>query len=96
MSRRKLPPLSALRAFEAAARHGSFTRAAEELNLTQSAVSRQIKDLEAQRRHWDSAAVARALRHVVQADAAVKGAAVDAHYALEAMVLEVEQARVGR
>lgn len=56
----------------------------------------KIKDLEAQRRHWDSAAVARALRHVVQADAAVKGAAVDAHYALEAMVLEVEQARVGR
>ena len=35
-----------LQAFECAARHGSFTQAAAELNLTQSAVSRQIKDLE--------------------------------------------------
>lgn len=43
-----MPDLTALQAFEAAARHGSFTRAAVELNLTQSAVSRQIKDLEAQ------------------------------------------------
>lgn len=32
--------------FEAAARHGSFTLAGDELGLTQSAVSRQIKDLE--------------------------------------------------
>ncbi|MBN9508700.1 MAG: LysR family transcriptional regulator [Alphaproteobacteria bacterium] len=44
--RRDLPPLTALRAFEAAARHGSFTRAAEELGVTQSAVSRQIRVLE--------------------------------------------------
>lgn len=44
--RRFIPPLSALIALEAAARHGSFTRAAEELNLTQGAVSRQIKLLE--------------------------------------------------
>ena len=48
LSRSRLPDLSALQAFEAAARHGSFTRAAVELNLTQSAVSRQIKDLEGQ------------------------------------------------
>lgn len=41
-----LPPLSALRAFEAAARHLSFTRAAEELGMTQAAVSYQIKLLE--------------------------------------------------
>ena len=41
-----LPPLGALEAFEAAARHLSFTRAAGELSLTQSAVSRQIKSLE--------------------------------------------------
>lgn len=41
-----LPPLYALRAFEVAARHGSFTRAAEELSITQSAVSRHIKTLE--------------------------------------------------
>ena len=41
-----VPSLSALAAFEAAARHGSFTRAAEELNLTQGAVSRQVAHLE--------------------------------------------------
>lgn len=43
---RHLPPLYALRAFEAAARHSSFTRAAEELSITQSAVSRHIRTLE--------------------------------------------------
>ncbi|MHA6298196.1 LysR substrate-binding domain-containing protein [Devosia sp. CAU 1758] len=41
-----LPPLTALRAFEAVARHLSFTRAAEELGMTQAAVSYQIKQLE--------------------------------------------------
>jgi LysR family glycine cleavage system transcriptional activator len=44
--RRSLPPLNALRAFEAVARSLSFTRAAEELLVTQSAVSRQVKNLE--------------------------------------------------
>jgi DNA-binding transcriptional LysR family regulator len=44
---RSLPPLNALRAFEAAARHLSFTLAAEELHVTQAAVSHQIKALEA-------------------------------------------------
>ncbi len=43
---RRLPPLNALRAFEAAARHVSFARAAEELNVTPGAVSQQIKALE--------------------------------------------------
>jgi len=38
--------LSAIRAFEAAARHGSFTKAAEELGMTQAAVSYQVKLLE--------------------------------------------------
>lgn len=42
-----LPPLYALRAFEVAARTGSFTRAAEDLSLTQGAISRHIKNLEA-------------------------------------------------
>ena len=42
----QLPSLSALRTFEAAARHLSFTKAAVELNLTQSAVSRQIRLME--------------------------------------------------
>ena len=43
-----LPPIADLLAFEAAARHTSISRAAEELHLTQSAVSRQIRQLEAQ------------------------------------------------
>ncbi|WP_442579892.1 LysR substrate-binding domain-containing protein [Mesorhizobium sp. ASY16-5R] len=42
----RLPPLAAVRAFEAAARHSSFTRAAEELAMTQAAVSYQVKVLE--------------------------------------------------
>lgn len=46
MRRYRLPPLDLLEAFEAAARHLSFTRAADELALTQSAVSRQIAALE--------------------------------------------------
>jgi DNA-binding transcriptional LysR family regulator len=45
-NRNALPPLDLLVGFEAAARHLSFTKAGEELYLTQSAVSRQIKDLE--------------------------------------------------
>ncbi|MEM5527971.1 LysR substrate-binding domain-containing protein [Gammaproteobacteria bacterium AS21] len=46
MQIKPLPPLNSLVAFEAAARHLSFTRAADELNVTQGAVSRQIKHLE--------------------------------------------------
>src|SRR5215470_6578973 len=45
---RRLPPLNALKAFEAAARHVSFTRAAEELCVTQGAVSHQVKALESE------------------------------------------------
>jgi LysR family glycine cleavage system transcriptional activator len=44
--RRSLPPLNALRSFDAAARHQSFTRAADELCVTQGAVSHQVKALE--------------------------------------------------
>ena len=43
---RPLPPLNALKAFEAAARHLSFTKAAAELNVTPAAVSHQVKGLE--------------------------------------------------
>ena len=46
MSSRTLPPLTWLRAFDAAARHLSFTLAAQELNLTQSAVSQHVRNLE--------------------------------------------------
>ena len=42
----RLPPLSAVRVFESAARHGNFTKAAQELGMTQAAVSYQIKLLE--------------------------------------------------
>jgi DNA-binding transcriptional LysR family regulator len=42
----RIPPLNALKCFEAAARSGSFSKAAEELHVTQSAVSHQIRQLE--------------------------------------------------
>ncbi len=44
----RLPPLNALRAFEAAARHQSFVRAAEELHVSQGAISRHVRLLEEQ------------------------------------------------
>lgn len=53
------PPIAALRALEAAARLGSFTRAAAELNLTQSAISHQIRHLE---ELWDLELFARTAR----------------------------------
>jgi LysR family glycine cleavage system transcriptional activator len=46
MERRRLPPLNSLRAFEAAARHLNFSRAADELSVTPGAVSQQIQNLE--------------------------------------------------
>lgn len=46
--KKRLPPLNWLRSFEAAARHLSFTHAATELNLTQAAISQQVKGLETQ------------------------------------------------
>ena len=44
--RRRLPPLNALPSFEAAARHLSFSRAADELHVTHGAVSRAVRNLE--------------------------------------------------
>lgn len=46
--KKRLPPLNWLRAFEASARHLSFTLAAQELSLTQAAISQQLKALESQ------------------------------------------------
>ncbi|MGS2745005.1 LysR substrate-binding domain-containing protein [Halomonas sp. LS-001] len=51
MASRNLPSTSAMQCFEAAARHMSFTRAADELNLTQSAVSKQVAHLETTLQH---------------------------------------------
>lgn len=48
IARRLIPSLAKLRAFECAAKHGSFTLASKELDLTQSAISRQIRELEEQ------------------------------------------------
>lgn len=48
MPGRRLPPLHAIRAFEAASRHGSMTRAADELGVTPGAISRHVRALEAQ------------------------------------------------
>jgi LysR family glycine cleavage system transcriptional activator len=45
--RRQIPSLTAIRAFESAAHHGSFTKAAQDLAVTQGAISRQIRALEA-------------------------------------------------
>ncbi|WP_455405294.1 LysR substrate-binding domain-containing protein [Rhodopseudomonas parapalustris] len=62
MRRRRLPPLAALRAFEAAARHLSFRKAAEELAVTPTAVSHQIRLLE------ETLGVALFVRHVRRVD----------------------------
>ncbi|AUL48043.1 LysR family transcriptional regulator [Bordetella trematum] len=51
MQKRLMPSMMALQCFEAVARHMSFTRAAEELHMTQSAISKQIAQLEALLRH---------------------------------------------
>ncbi len=59
---RKLPNLNAVRAFEAAARHGSFARAADELGVSHTAVSRHVRALEAE---LGVALFERHARHVV-------------------------------
>lgn len=77
-----LPALSALRAFEAAARLGSFQRAAEEINLTPSAVSYQVRNLEA---HLRQALFIRQHRKVVLTEA---GLNLSAHASLAFRELE--------
>jgi len=51
LASRNLPSTAAMQCFETAARHMSFTRAADELNLTQSAVSKQVAHLETALQH---------------------------------------------
>jgi len=82
---RRLPGLVALRAFESAARHLSFTRAAEELGVTPAAVSHQIRTLEEQlgmRLFWRTS---RAMR-LTRAGAELQRAVGDALSALSAAV----------
>jgi LysR family glycine cleavage system transcriptional activator len=63
---RRLPPLSSLRAFEAAARHGSFKRAADELAVTPTAISHRIRALE---EHTGLKLFVRQVRQVTLTDA---------------------------
>jgi len=63
---RRWPPLNCLRGFEAAARLGSFSKAAEALNMTQSAISHQVKTLE---NYLDQPLFIRVNRKVLLADA---------------------------
>lgn len=69
----RLPPLNALRTFEVAARHGSFTLAAQELAVTPGAVSRQIKALED---HFGMALFVRGHRTVALTEAGADYAAL--------------------
>jgi LysR family glycine cleavage system transcriptional activator len=85
---RRLPSLTALKAFEAAARHQSFTRAADELFVTQAAVSRQIRELEE--------ALGRPLFHrlhrrveLTEAGATLAAATARAFEGIEAAVLRI-------
>jgi DNA polymerase-3 subunit delta len=55
----------------------------------------KLKSMRAQARGWDAAGLARALKAVAVADADIKGAADDASFALERMVLTVSRARRG-
>lgn len=66
---RRLPPLSSLRAFEAAARHGSFKQAASELAVTPTAISHQIRFLE---EYTGLTLFERQVRKVVLTDAGVR------------------------
>ncbi len=88
VSRRHLPSTQSLQAFEAVARLGSFTQAAEELALTQSAVSRQVAALEAQ---LGVALLSRGPRHVTPTHegAAYAQAARDALEKLQSAAREV-------
>jgi LysR family glycine cleavage system transcriptional activator len=95
---RRLPSLNALRAFEAAARHGSLTRAALELGVTHGAVSRQVQALEA----WLGKPLFRRLNRRIEpteAGAAYRleiGAAFDRIAAATARVAEAGERRVLR
>ncbi|MEM9967433.1 MAG: transcriptional regulator GcvA [Pseudomonadota bacterium] len=77
-----LPPLTALRAFDAAARHMSFAKAAEELNVTPAALSFQIKSLE----DHLGAPLFRRMNRAVELTDAGRALAPDAQIAFETLV----------
>jgi LysR family glycine cleavage system transcriptional activator len=83
-----LPTMTALTAFECAARHGSFTRAAAELNLTQGAVSRQIRQLEDQL----GAQLFRRIRQRVVLTEAGRGYLVDVRRTLDHLEVATQRA----
>lgn len=84
---RRLPPLNALRAFEAAARHHSFTRAAEELHVTQAAISHQVKQLE----EWLGLKLFERYGHWLTATAAGKAYAPELSRLLDALATATER-----
>ncbi|CAM3397294.1 transcriptional regulator GcvA [Bordetella sputigena] len=81
---RRLPPLNALRAFEASARNASFTRAAEELCVTQGAVSRHVASLE----DWTKARLFVRGRHGIE----LTGPGVAYFRTVKAALDQIEQA----
>lgn len=84
MAKRCLPPLNTLRGFDAAARHLSFSHAAQELYITQGAVSRQIRELE---RFLGTPLFLRATRRVELTEAGK-----DYFYAVAHVLAELERA----
>jgi LysR family transcriptional regulator, glycine cleavage system transcriptional activator len=92
---RRLPPLSALRAFEAAARHGSFKHAANELAVTPTAISHQIRVLE---QYTGVILFERRVRKVVLTDAGVELYPVlrDGFNAFETALQRLETAQAHR
>jgi LysR family glycine cleavage system transcriptional activator len=84
MAKRRLPPLNTLRGFDAASRHLSFSLAAQELFITQGAVSRQIRELE---EFLGTALFIRATRRVELTDAGK-----DYFFAIQHIFAELERA----
>lgn len=84
---RRLPPLNALRAYEAAARHHSFTRAAEELHVTQAAISHQVRQLE----EWLGCRLFERRGHALTGTAAGKAYAAELGQLLDALAGATER-----
>ena len=86
---RPLPPLNALRAFEAAGRHLSFTKAAAELNVTPAAVSHQIRALEA----WLGVPLFRRMTRALRLTEAGRAALPELSHGFDSLLQAVETMR---